>query len=345
MGRNHAVHLVAPFSRGKQSANKDGDFIMKIKTSWHLHGAVAFALCASSPAMSRVNTIPGMEFAIDASKLKSIEATLGQGTNVSAAGVEAGVRAAAAAPGYSAGAGVAGSLLGALIVSSMADSSARKIANKPIAALRGDYAAHWKELNFETTLQDVWNQHAPKQQRCASDAKTKCESRLKLSPELLMLASGRVFSVSIEANLQDWKGRTLYKTRLNYLSDPVPATSADVNEFWSHDSFHALTREWTAALDTLVPMLSAQIERREKTSPGAGEPIRYANAAGIFYDRGVILSQDGHRLIYRTLDGGINVVSIERMLNSDEYYQWLTAPHAPSPAAASAPAQEPTGSE
>jgi hypothetical protein len=316
---------------------RERDIYVARKNNWRVCAAVAFCVCTNTTAFGKQVVVPGIDLAIDASKLKSIEAPPTQGTNVDTAGVAAGAQAAASTPGYSAGAGAAGSLLGALIVKSLADSSLRKAANKPIEPLREEYAAHWRELGFEATLRDAWNQHALEQQRCTPVAKTKCETRLTLRPEVLMLANGRMFSVSMEAKLQDHKGRTLYTSRLNYVSEPASGSQLEVNDFWSRDDFQSLLQQWTAALQTLVPMLISEVDRREKPSSGTGEAIRYVNAAGIFYDRGVLLSQDDHRVTYRALDGGINVVHIERMLNTDEYYQWLTAPRFASPDAIQGP--------
>ena len=75
--------------------------------------------------------------------------------------------------------------------------------------------------------------------------------------------------------------------------------------------------------------LQAQIEIRDKPTQPA-RAIRFANAAGLFYDRGVILSQDGQRIAYRSLDGSITSAYMDRLLTTEEYYDWLAGKPAPS---------------
>jgi hypothetical protein len=79
-------------------------------------------------------------------------------------------------------------------------------------------------------------------------------------------------------------------------------------------------------LQTLMPLLVAELERREKAVQGDAQAIRYVNAGGLFYERGTILSQDEHRVVYRALDGSLSSVHVDRFLSIDEYYQWLKAP-------------------
>lgn len=303
---------------------------------------MTFATMPASAARTKLETLRGSQLVIDASRLDSIDIVPTQGPDFSAtsAGVHAGVQGAATAPGYTAGAGVAGTVIGLLISTSMENSSVRKAANKPIDPLRVAYATHHEFLGFEDSLEQAWTQHAPEQQRCTADAGTdpkkraRCETRLMLRPLLTLLPKARVLCVSIEAKLhdgskrpQDTRDRPLYSTRLTFLSEPAAVAQIDeLNEHWRKDDFQAIKREWSAALQTLMPLLVAELERREKAVQGDAQAIRYVNAGGLFYERGTILSQDEHRVVYRALDGSLSSVHVDRFLSIDEYYQWLRAP-------------------
>jgi hypothetical protein len=276
---------------------------------------------------------PGSQILVEAAELTSIEVLPTQSANLEATaqGIDVGVRSAAAVPGYSAGAGVAGTMIGLLIGKSIQDSSIRKAANKPVEPLRSAYVAHRNELRLEESLLKAWHEHAYDMQRCSADDMKKCETRLTLRPALRLLSNARILCVSIEAKLQDRKGRSLYATRLNFLSQPAaPIQAGELNDYWSQDDFRSLAQEWSGALQTLMPLLASELERREQPTRGAAQAIRYVNAGGLFYDRGTILSQDQNRVVYRSSDGGISAVYMDRFLSTDEYYQWLASPQAPA---------------
>lgn len=281
-------------------------------------------------------TAPGSQFIVDGSQLKSIEVLPTEGANMEGAsyGINAGLQSAASTPGYSAGAGAAGTMLGVLITKSIQDASIRSAANKPVEPLRAAYAARWSELEFESALNAAWNEHAYDSQRCTPDDTTTCATRLTLRPLVRLLPNARILCIAIEAKLQDRKGRSIYATRLNYLSQPaVPTRMDELNDHWSKDNFQPLTQEWSSALQTLMPLLAVELQRRGQARSGNAQPIRYLNAGGLFYDRGTVLSQNEHRLVYRSLDGDISAVHVDRFIGTDEYYKWLTTPQRPAGAA------------
>jgi hypothetical protein len=297
-----------------------------------LCGCLASSAAMAGKSRGKPVIAPGSQLVVDGSELKSIEVMPTQGANMEGVGygVNAGVQSAASMPGYTPGAGAVGSMLGILIVKSMQDSSIRNAANKPVEPLRAAYAAQRGLLELESALTAAWNEHAYESQRCSPDDMTKCETRLTLRPVLRLLPGARILCVAIEAKMQDRKGRSIYTTRLNYLTQPaVPTRVEELNDYWSGDNFRPLIQEWSGALQTLMPLLASQLEGREKPAAGAAQAIRYVNAGGLFYDRGTILSQDEHRVVYRSLDGDISVVHVDRFIGTDEYYKWLTAPRSP----------------
>jgi hypothetical protein len=81
-----------------------------------------------------------------------------------------------------------------------------------------------------------------------------------------------------------------------------------------------------------VPLLQIEIQRHEKSGKEPAQAIRFENAAGLFYDRGVILSQDAHQIVYRSLDDSITVAYMDRLITTEEYYEWLA--RKPSPPSA-----------
>jgi hypothetical protein len=298
-----------------------------------LCGCLACSAAMAGKSRGKPVTAPGSQLVVDGSDLKSIEVMPTQGANMESVGygVHAGVQSAASTPGYTAGAGVAGSMLGVLIAKSIQDSSLRNAANKPVEPLRAAYAAQRSQLELESALTAAWNEHAYESQRCSPDDMTRCETRLTLRPVLRLLPNARILCIAIEAKVQDRKGRSLYASRFNYLSQPaVPTRIDELNDYWSGDDFRPLIQEWSGALQTLMPLLASELERREKPAAGTAQAIRYVNAGGLFYDRGTILSQDEHRVVYRSLDGDISVVHVDRFVGTDEYYKWLTAPRSPA---------------
>lgn len=297
-----------------------------------LCGCLTGAGAMAGNSRAKPVTMPGSQLVIDGSELKSIEVMPTQGANMEGVGygVNAGVQSAAGMPGYTPGVGVAGSVLGVLISKSIQDSSIRNAANKPVEPLRAAYAAQRSQLELESALTAAWNEHADESQRCSPDDTTTCETYLTLRPILRLLPNARILCIAIEAKLKDRKGRSVFATRLNYLSQPaIPTRIDELNDYWSGDSFRPLTQEWSGALQTLIPLLASELERREKPASGAAQAIRYVNAGGLFYDRGTILSQDEHRVVYRSLDGDISAVHVDRFIGTDEYYKWLTAPRSP----------------
>lgn len=297
-----------------------------------LCGCLSSTVAMAGASRAKPVTAPGSQLVIDGSELKSIEVVPTQGANMEGVGygINSGVQSAASMPGYAPGAGVAGSMLGILISKSIQDSSIRNAANKPVEPLRAAYAAQRNQLELESALTAAWNEYAYESQRCSPDHMTRCETRLTLRPILRLLPNARILCVTIEAKLQDGKGRSLYATRLNYLSQPATPTRIDeLNDYWRGDEFRPLTQEWSGALQALLPLLASELESREKPASGAAQAIRYVNAGGLFYDRGTILSQNEHRVVYRSLDGGISVVHMDRFIGTDEYYKWLTAPRPP----------------
>jgi hypothetical protein len=244
--------------------------------------------------------------------------------------------AAATVSGYNVGVGVAGGLAGTVIglgiAKHFADSKARRIANAPVEPLRKVYAAEWRELGLRDSLWREWDAHAsPDQQRCSPDSAHKCARQLTLQPALLLLSGARILCVSIEAKLQD--GKAVQTRKVSFLSRPVTATEIDaVNELWSREHLRALSEEWLTAVAALVPMLQAEIGLHDKPAQQPTQAIRFVNDAGLFYDRGVILSRDAQRILYRSLDGSMTNAPIDRLLTTEEYYDWMAgrpAPQAP----------------
>jgi hypothetical protein len=274
---------------------------------------------------------PGINLQFDDSQLGTIEVPPTEGADLSRAAVAAhsGVQSAASMPGYNPAAGLAGAVIGLGIIRQIEDSSVRKKANAPVEPLRTVYATHWRELGLHDSLWREWDAHgSPEQQRCSPEPGRKCARHLTLRPTMMLLSGARILCVSIEAKLQD--GKAVRTHRVVFMSRPTSVTQIDeINDHWSRESLRAIAEEWSEAVTTLVPLLQAEIEIRDKpTQPATA--IRFANAAGLFYDRGVIQSQDGQRIAYRSLDGSITSAYMDRLLTTEEYYDWLEGKPAPS---------------
>lgn len=299
----------------------------------------AIAAHSTSHARTREPPLPGLELQFDDSQLATIEVPPGQAAEITAAAAgaqAAGIQTAASMPGYTVGAGVAGGLIGTAIglgiARHFADAKVRKIANAPVEPLRKVYAAEWRELRLRDSFWSEWDAHAsPDQQRCTPESARKCARQLTLQPALLLLSGARILCVSIEAKLQE--GKAVQTKKVSYLSRPVTATQIDaVNELWSREHLRALSEEWLTAVAALVPMLQTEIGLHDKPAQQASQAIRFVNDAGLFYDRGVILSRDAQRIVYRSLDGSVTSAPIERLLTTEEYYNWMAgrlAPQAP----------------
>jgi hypothetical protein len=146
----------------------------------------------------------------------------------------------------------------------------------------------------------------------------------------LLLSGARVLGVSIEGKLQD--GRSAYIATASFTSQPLSETVlADINDHWSRENLRAVSEEWQEAIVTLIPLLQSELQRHQRPERAPSEAIRYVNAAGLFYERGVLLSQDAHRITYRSLDGSITTAYADRRLNTDEYYEWLANKPAAKP--------------
>jgi hypothetical protein len=223
-------------------------------------------------------------------------------------------------PGYNPAAGLIGAVIGLAIAKEMEDASLRNKANEPIAPLRAVYAAHWRELGLRGELLREWTAYCGAH-RPASGV---CLDHVVLRPRLRLLSGGRVLCVRIEASTQDPRGRSAQNAVLAYLSAPLAtARIVDINEYWGRGHLHAIAAGWSSAIEKLVPLLpvaTAQPEPLPKTGP---EAIRFENAAGLFYDRGRILSSEEHRITYRSLDGSITCAYTDRLLSTEAYYEWL----------------------
>jgi len=282
-------------------------------------GLCLLPLATSGSAAAR------FELQVDDSRLQTIEAPPTEAADMSgaSAGAAAGLSSAAATPGYTPGAGIAGLVIGLGIAKGMANSSVRKHANAPYEPLRTVYAAHWRELSLRDSLLREWDAHAsPEEARCTADPKHKCPATITLRPTFLLLSGARVLGISLEGKLKD--GRSTYATTVSFTSQPLPETVlSDINDHWSRENLRAVGEEWEKAVLTLVPLLQTELQRHQPPDRTPSEPIRYVNAAGLFYERGVLLSQDAQRITFRSLDGSITTAYADRLLNTDEYYEWL----------------------
>lgn len=290
----------------------------------------------NSPARTLASEPPrsGINLQFDDSQLGTIEMPPTQAADLSGAAVAAhsGVQSAASMPGYNPAAGLAGTVIGLGLVKHIEDSSLRKKANAPIEPLRTVYAAHWRELALQDSFWREWDAHAsPDQQRCGPELARKCARNMTLRPTMMLLSGARILGVSIEGKLQD--GKTVHTNKAIFLSRPVSMTQIDeINDYWSRENLGAIEEEWSLAVSTLIPLLQTEIEMRGKSAQQPAQAIRFANAAGLFYDRGVILSRDEQRIAYRSLDGSITSAYLDRLLTTEEYYDWLTGKSAQSTA-------------
>ncbi len=274
----------------------------------------------------------------DDSRLRTIEASPTQAADMTGAavGAQAGLASAAATPGYTPGAGAAGLVLGLGIAKSIQNASVRRQANAPFEPLRTVYAGHWQDLDLRQTLLEEWDKLAAAQLvRCSHDGKitcpgcagckacAACKARITLRPSILLLSRARVLSITIEAKLRD--GRIAHTNTVNFNSEPLSVTALDdINDYWRRDDLRAIGEQWHQAMVTLIPLLQSELQRHQHSLQGATEPIRFVNAAGLFYDRGTILSRDDHRVTYRSLDDSITIAYMDRLLDTDQYYEWLT---------------------
>lgn len=223
-------------------------------------------------------------------------------------------------PGYNPAAGLAGAVIGLAIAKEIGDSSLRKKANAPIAPLRAEYAGHWRELGLRGALLREWAAYCGGGQRgSGAPLPGVCFDQVTLRPQLHLLSGGRVLCVRIEASIRDPRARSARSVVLTYLSAPLATLQiGEINYYWSRDHLHAIAAEWSAAVAKLVPLLPVALE--PKSGP---EAIRFENAAGLFYDRGHILSRAEHRITYRSVDGSIISAHMDRLLTTEAYYEWL----------------------
>jgi hypothetical protein len=233
-------------------------------------------------------------------------------------------------PGYNPAAGFAGELLGLAIAKGIEDASLRKKANEPIAPLRAVYAAHWRELRLREALLREWTAYCGA--RGSGPGATLpgvCLDEVVLRPRLRLLSGGRVLCVRIGASIQGSPGRSARNAVLTYLSAPVATTNiAEINDHWSRNHLQAIATEWSSAIDKLVPLLQIALEQPVPMPKTGPEAIRFENAAGLFYDRGIILSRGEHRITYQSLDGSITSAHMDRLLTTEAYYEWLLSkPH------------------
>ena len=230
-------------------------------------------------------------------------------------------------PGYNPAAGLAGAVIGLAIAKGMEDSSLRRKANAPIAPLRAEYAGHWQELGLRGALLRKWAAYCGGG-RPGSGAPLPgvCFEQVALRPQLHLLSGGRVLCVRIEASIRDPRTRSPRSAVLTYLSAPLAtAQIGEINYYWSRDHLHAIATEWSAAIARLLPLLPVALESPSPLPKSGPEAIRFENAAGLFYDRGHVLSREEHRITYRSVDGSIISAHMDRLLTTEAYYEWLTS--------------------
>lgn len=291
--------------------------------------ALAGCQTAGGPASPprRAVTAPAAP-TVDDSALGSLDIPPTQEADMSAAAVAAQQATfnASTMPGYNPAAALAGALIGLAITKGIADSSLRNKANAPIAPLRAVYAAHWRELGLRAALLREWTTYCGGG-RPAPGAPLPgvCLDQVVLRPQLHLFSAGRVLCVRIEASVvQDPRGQAARNAILTYLSAPLAtAQIGQINDYWSRNHLQAIATEWAAAIDQLLPLLPAALERPVPLPKSGPEAIRYENAAGLFYDRGLILSRERHRITYRALDGSIISAHMDRLLTTEAYYEWL----------------------
>lgn len=266
---------------------------------------------------------------VDESGLESLEMSTTAVADLSGAETAAHSAAfnASSMPGYNPAAGAAGQLIGLAIVKHMEEASLRKKANEPIAPLRAVYAVHWRDLGFRDALLREWNAYCGTRGPSSGPAPARvCFDQVVLRPQLRLVSEGRVLSIEIEASTQEARGRPARNAVLTYLSAPLTTTNiAEINDHWSRDHLQAIATEWSAAADKLVPLLQTALEQPVVLPKTGPEAIRFENAAGLFYDRGVILSREDHRITYRTIGGDIVSAHMDRLLTTEAYYEWLTS--------------------
>lgn len=228
-------------------------------------------------------------------------------------------------PGYDPAAGLAGAVIGLVIAKGMEDSSLRKRANAPIAPLRAEYAGHWQELGLRAALLREWAAYCGDDRRgSGAPIPGVCFDQVVLRPQLHLLSGGRVLCVRIEASIRDPRARSARNAVLTYFSAPLATAGiGEINYYWSRDHLQAIATEWSAAAAKLVPLLPDALEPPGPLPKSGPEAIRFENAAGLFYDRGHILSRDGHRITYRSVDGSIVSAHMDRLLTTEAYYEWL----------------------
>ena len=340
VGTGSTLGRVLAWHSGVTATHMEGEWVVKTVRNRRVFNAQLCALLgtattAYSTSQARTSAPepphPGIDLQFDDSQLGTIEVPLTEAVDLSRAAdaAHSGAQSAASMPGYNPAAGLAGTAIGLGIARQFENSSLRKKANAPVEPLRTMYASHWRELGLHDSLWREWDAHgSPDQQRCSPEVGRRCARHLTLRPTMKLLSSARILCVSIEAKLQD--GKSARTDRLVFMSRPVSVTRIDeINDHWSRENLRAIAEEWSQAVTTLVPLLQAQIEIRDKpTQPATA--IRFVNAAGLFYDRGVIQAQDGQRIAYRSLDGSITSAYMDRLLTTQEYYDWLAGEPAPS---------------
>lgn len=228
-------------------------------------------------------------------------------------------------PGYNPAAGLAGAVIGLAIAKGIEDSSLRNKANAPIAPLRAEYAGHWQELGLRRGLLREWATYCSGGPPDSGGPLPRvCFDQVALRPELHLLSGGRVLCIRIEASVREPRARSARNAVLTYLSAPLStAQIGDINYYWSRDHLQAIATEWSAAIARLVPLLPVALESPPPPQRSGPEAIRFENAAGLFYDRGHILSREAHRITYRSVDGSIISAHMDRLLTTEAYYEWL----------------------
>lgn len=316
---------------------------MNHKYLWLLLPALALHGCATSNTIPQKITpdfyaklIGSTELIIDTEPSKEIEVDpISHAVDVygGAIAMDAGVRSAAYAPGYSPAAGFAGTLIGLQLSKSIQRSVAEEKANKPIAEFRDNYIQQWHTFDIASRLENAITPENDLSLNHCVQQPPGCKYQMVLKPAFSISPDYSMLHTSLQAEVRDADNNVYYTNTLDYYSKPIAdMTSETASESWMAEDFFVFRQHVIASFDELVNMLNNDLlSDYVFLDANRSTPIRYQNDAGVFYERGAILSDEDNRIRYITLGGKVKSVYADKMLDATEFYE-LTAKKAPEQA-------------